>query len=83
MEKVQNVGTKSAFTPILIPPLATSAFAVSWGRKEPKCQALIGLETKSGEMKMQGPKWKKYKMQKLKVHLRHESFVKKRGLWVP
>ena len=52
MEKVQNIGTKSAFTPILIPPLATSAFAVSWGRKEPKCQALIGLETKSGEMKM-------------------------------
>ena len=30
---------------------------------------LIGLGIKSGKIKMQGPKWKKTKMQGLKVHL--------------
>ena len=34
---------------------------VGW-RKRLKCLTLIGLETKSGKIKMYGPKWKKVKM---------------------
>ena len=42
---------------------------VGWW-KGPKCQALIGLRTKSNKNKMYGPKWRKCKMYGLKVHLR-------------
>ena len=40
-----------------------------------KCPMLIGLRTKSGKNKIQGLKWKKVKIQGLKVHLRLFNIV--------
>ena len=38
--------------PYFISPSAEYAFSVCWLTQELKCHVLIGLETKSGEMKM-------------------------------